>query len=104
MKRRDFLRYNACLYGGTLAGAAWIPELMADERVLEAAKSHLSAEKMIRVGCPAHNCGGRCLLKVFVREGVIVKIESDDRPRDSIEDPQLRACLLYTSPSPRDRG
>jgi hypothetical protein len=24
-------------------------------------------ERMVRVGCPAHNCGGRCLLRVFVR-------------------------------------
>ena len=93
MKRRDFLKYNALVAGGTLAGGSLVAELMADDRVLKAAQSHSSAEKMIRVGCPAHNCGGRCLLKVFVKEGVIVKIETDDRPNDSIEDPQLRACL-----------
>jgi len=89
MKRRDFLRYNALYTVGALAGGSFIAELMANESVLEAAQSLSSAEKMIRVGCPAHNCGGRCLLRVFVKEGVIVKIETDDRSGDSIEDPHL---------------
>ena len=48
---------------------------------------------MIRAGCPSHNCGGRCLLQVFVRDSVIVRIETDDRPGDTIADPQLRACV-----------
>jgi len=48
-------------------------------------------ERVIRVGCPAHNCGGRCLLLAHVRDGVITRLETDDRP-DSVADPQLRAC------------
>jgi len=52
-----------------------------------------SFDKMIRTGCPAHNCGGRCLLKAYVKDDVIVRIETDDRPGDGIENPQLRACL-----------
>jgi anaerobic dimethyl sulfoxide reductase subunit A len=51
------------------------------------------ADKVIRTGCPSHNCGGRCLLKVSVKDGKIIRIETDDRPGDTIEDPQLRACL-----------
>lgn len=51
------------------------------------------ADKIIRTGCPAHNCGGRCLLKVHIKDGKIIRIETDDRPTDSIEDPQLRACI-----------
>ena len=48
-------------------------------------------ERVVRVGCPAHNCGGRCLLLAHVRDGVITRLETDDRP-DSPADPQLRAC------------
>ena len=36
----------------------------------------------------SHDCGGRCVLKVHVHEGKIVRIETDDG-----EEPQLRACL-----------
>jgi anaerobic dimethyl sulfoxide reductase subunit A len=45
----------------------------------------------IRVGCPAHNCGGRCLLIAHIENGRIVHLETDDRP-DSLAAPQLRAC------------
>ncbi len=35
----------------------------------------------------SHDCGGRCVLKVHVEDGKIVRIESDEG-----EEPQLRAC------------
>jgi len=46
----------------------------------------------IRVGCPAHNCGGRCVLVAHVRNGRIIRLDADDRP-DSVAAPQLRACI-----------
>ena len=46
----------------------------------------------IRVGCPAHNCGGRCLLIAHVQDGRILRLETDDRP-DTLAAPQLRACV-----------
>jgi len=45
----------------------------------------------IRVGCPAHNCGGRCLLIAYIENGRITQLDTDDRP-DSLAAPQLRAC------------
>src|SRR5512144_1383040 len=47
--------------------------------------------RKIRVGCPAHNCGGRCLLIAHVQDGKILHLDTDDRP-DSLAAPQLRAC------------
>lgn len=41
--------------------------------------SHPS-ETLVRVGCPAHNCGGRCLLIAHVQDGVITRLDTDDRP------------------------
>jgi anaerobic dimethyl sulfoxide reductase subunit A len=54
-------------------------------------------EHRIRVGCPAHNCGGRCLLIAYVEEDAagrctITRLETDDRP-DVLEALQLRACV-----------
>jgi anaerobic dimethyl sulfoxide reductase subunit A len=50
-----------------------------------------TSPKTIRVGCPAHNCGGRCLLIAHVENGRIARLDTDDRP-DSLASPQLRAC------------
>jgi anaerobic dimethyl sulfoxide reductase subunit A len=51
----------------------------------------MKLQKTVRVGCPAHNCGGRCLLIAHIDKGVITRLETDDRP-DTVADPQLRAC------------
>lgn len=55
--------------------------------------SPADGERIVRVGCPAHNCGGRCLLVVQVQDGVITHISTDNRPTDTVADPQLRACV-----------
>ncbi len=52
----------------------------------------MPSTQIIRVGCPAHNCGGRCLLRAYVQDGRIVRLDTDDRP-DRPADPQLRACV-----------
>jgi anaerobic dimethyl sulfoxide reductase subunit A len=44
-------------------------------------------EKIIITTCNSH-CGGACILKVHVKNGVITRIETDDGA-----EPQLRACL-----------
>jgi anaerobic dimethyl sulfoxide reductase subunit A len=54
-------------------------------------KPNISPERIIRLGCPAHNCGGRCLLLAHVQDGVITRLDADDRP-DTLAAPQLRAC------------
>jgi len=44
-------------------------------------------EKTVLTTCP-HDCGGRCVLKAHVKDGVITRLETDDG-----EEPQLRACV-----------
>ncbi len=87
--RRCFLKWSAFL-GSSFASAF---PLGPNHSWLDVLQNAVSEDKVVRVGCPSHNCGGRCLLKVFVHDGVIYRIETDDRPSDALEDPQLRACL-----------
>lgn len=92
INRRNFLKWSAVFGGGILAPGGLI-SCLRELGLDETATLDVIREKMIRVGCPAHNCGGRCLLKTFVKDGVITRIETDDRPTDDISDPQLRACI-----------
>jgi len=43
--------------------------------------------KIVNTGC-CHDCGGRCVLKAHVKDGKIIRFETDNG-----EDPQLRACM-----------
>ncbi|XWX61695.1 molybdopterin-dependent oxidoreductase [Desulfitobacterium sp. AusDCA] len=40
-----------------------------------------------------HNCGGRCLNKALVVDGVIIRQKTDDTHEDSPDYPQQRGCL-----------
>jgi len=94
MSRRSFLRWGAAVGSSAAASRKLLGAFRRrdpNHALVEAAPT--TEERMVRVGCPSHNCGGRCLLRVTVRDGVIVRIETDDRPGDTVADPQLRACV-----------
>jgi len=44
-------------------------------------------QRIYTTACASH-CGGTCLMKVYVENGMITRIETDDE-----EEPQLRCCL-----------
>ncbi len=53
-------------------------------------KESLSSDNDVTIvptGC-CHDCGGRCVLKAHVKNGKIIRIETDDG-----DEPQIRACL-----------
>jgi anaerobic dimethyl sulfoxide reductase subunit A len=95
MSRRSFLRWSALVGGAAASSKKAVASLRRRRGVPQGPQLQgaLPADRMIRAGCPSHNCGGRCLLRVFVRDGRIVRIEGDDRPGDTLADPQLRACV-----------
>ncbi|MDO8834275.1 MAG: molybdopterin-dependent oxidoreductase, partial [Vicinamibacterales bacterium] len=94
LSRRCFLTLST-LAGGAALSARWFETLLAASGEPGPALDSLQGPgvRIIRTGCPAHNCGGRCLLRVHVRDGVIVRIDTDDRGTDTPESPQLRACV-----------
>ncbi len=93
LTRRCFLKWSllvgssvSTLSSSDLLGEAFGPAALQSPQAS-------GSERVVRTGCPAHNCGGRCVLKLRIKDDVIVGIETDDRPSDTIEDPQLRACI-----------
>jgi anaerobic dimethyl sulfoxide reductase, A subunit, DmsA/YnfE family len=61
------------------------------------ANAESSHAERIVLSSGAHNCGGRCLLRLHVSGGRIVRISSDEERPDSPSSPQLRACLRCRS-------
>ncbi len=84
LPRRDFLAWGVGVAGCFHASR---------HRHIALPQGVSGAHRVVRTACPAHNCGGRCLLKVTVEGGRIRRIEGDDRPGDGLGDPQLRPCL-----------
>ncbi|MBR5474135.1 MAG: molybdopterin-dependent oxidoreductase [Lachnospiraceae bacterium] len=58
----------------------------SDKIILEGKGEWISAECW-------HNCGGRCVNKVYVVDGVVIRQKTDDAHEDTIEMPQQRSCL-----------
>jgi anaerobic dimethyl sulfoxide reductase subunit A len=88
--RRCFLKWSL-LVGSSFLATFPLGDVIASEG--EPVRQGDTLTRVVRAGCPSHNCGGRCLLKVHVRDGVIVRIESDEGSADAVDAPQLRACL-----------
>ena len=51
-----------------------------------------------------HNCGGRCLVKVYVKDGEILRQKTDDITREDALNFQQRACLRGFSQQHQARG
>ncbi len=91
--RRCFMKMGALFAGGVAALGPVIGCTDSKQRIRLPGRLEKDGTVIVRAGCPAHNCGGRCVLKLFLKEGEIVRIETDDRVGDDIADPQLRACI-----------
>ena len=93
MDRRCFMKLSAVFAGG-LATLGSLAGCSGNKQPIRLpGKLDSDGLSIVRAGCPAHNCGGRCVLKLFIKDDQIVRIETDDRPDDEISDPQLRACI-----------
>lgn len=85
--RRAFLGWTAAL--STVAVAPDYGLKKVDDKV--AAEQREENGKWISAAC-WHNCGGRCLNKVLVKNGVVLRQKTDDTHPDSPNFPQQRGC------------
>ena len=97
--RRDFLK-------GSMAATAALAGLGAVSREsrLAAAEANVAPKehapivdgdeggKWIAAAC-WHNCGGRCMNKVLIKDGTVVRQKTDDTHPDSPDYPQQRGCV-----------
>ncbi|MGM0573202.1 MAG: dimethyl sulfoxide reductase subunit A, partial [Bacteroidota bacterium] len=93
MDRRCFMKMGAVFTSGVAAFGSLLGCTDDKQRIRLPGRIEKDGTVVVRAGCPAHNCGGRCVLKLYLKEGKIIRIETDDRPGDDISDPQLRACI-----------
>lgn len=88
LTRRSFLKWSAAV-GGVAAAAGG---LSFGLKTLEAdAQSDDSTGEWIASACWG-NCGGRCLNKAFVVDGIVTRQKTDDTHPDSPDFPQQRGC------------
>jgi anaerobic dimethyl sulfoxide reductase subunit A len=89
LSRRSFLKWT-----GALAGATAVAGGLSATGVSPLGATEVSAEpetQVIPTGC-SNNCGGRCVIRASVKDGVLTRIESDPDP-DTAEQLALRGCL-----------
>lgn len=89
LTRRNFLKGSAAAV--TALGLTGCSENKLVSISLSAAEKKEEG-KWITAAC-WHNCGGRCLNKALVVDGVVVRQKTDDTHEDSPDFPQQRGCL-----------
>ena len=93
INRRDFINICSLLGGGVILSGGLLSCIGRESKLPIELVEQKGDITIVRAGCPGHNCGGRCLLKLHIKDGIVIRIETDDRPNDSLADPQLRACI-----------
>lgn len=92
LSRRSFLRMTSMFTAGA-AAAVTLPGCgLAKVDAEQAAQLADQEGSWVTAAC-WHNCGGRCLNKAFVVDGVVTKMKTDDTHPDSPDNPQQRSCL-----------
>lgn len=95
MSRRGFLGAATAVAAGAVALSA---TGCAAESSVEAVDKHELPSDPAAEGTwvPAacwHNCGGRCVNKVMVKDGAVIRQKTDDSHEDSFDYPQQRGCV-----------
>jgi len=88
LNRRSFLKWNAAL-GGTAVLAKGGLSFGLEKSDKAAAQAD---EKIVWSACLV-NCGSRCPLRLHVRDGEIVRVETDDTGDAEYGTHQLRCCV-----------
>lgn len=89
INRRDVLKWCAAL--GGVAGLPLGLNLPFGLKKAEAKEPYGSKEQVVYSGCTV-NCGSQCTLRIFSKNGIISRVESDNS-EDNDHNRAIRACL-----------
>jgi anaerobic dimethyl sulfoxide reductase subunit A len=91
MQRRTFLKWSGAIGIPVIAGGIGTKMLVdrKEETKTVKAKDH---EKIIST-CSVNNCGGRCVIKAHVKDGVVIRVSTDTQESGDLSTPPLRACV-----------
>ncbi len=92
LSRRTFLKWSGALGGTAVLAGGLNFGLKATAPVVEQASTAAGEGQWITAAC-WHNCGGRCLVKAEVVDGVVRRVKTDDTHLDTPDFPQQRACV-----------
>lgn len=88
--RRDFLKAAALTAASVSVGQS--DNSLVDKSLIDKKINKDDEGQWITAAC-WHNCGGRCVNKALVKEGIVIRQKTDDTHSDSIDFPQQRGCL-----------
>lgn len=92
VSRRNFMKIGAAT-AALAAGSSLVScSRGSDESTTQEASDGEDEGIWVTAAC-WHNCGGRCLNKVLVKDGVVIRQKTDDTHEDSPDWPQQRGCL-----------
>lgn len=89
LSRRSFVQWTS-----VTAAMATLPMSRGlQARTAQNSNLHQKKEGVWKAAACWHNCGGRCVNKALVVDGVVERQKTDDTHADSPDFPQQRACL-----------
>lgn len=96
LTRRNFLKWGAVAAGATSLAGLTSCAPTTESGTEEGGEAQIQETGTWLTGACMNNCScehSRCLLRVYVEDGVPRKIRTDEEDEDTIEVPQRRACL-----------
>lgn len=91
MQRRTFLKWSGAIGVPVVLGGIGTKQLI-DRKETKVAVKKEPVETMVST-CSVTNCGGRCVIKAHVKDGVVVRVSTDTQKAGSLSAPPLRACV-----------
>lgn len=91
LSRRTFLKWSGALGGTAMLAGGFNFGFKKAETLLQEEPLPTEGGKWMTAAC-WHNCGGRCVNKAYVVDGIVVRQKTDDTHPDSPDYPQQRGC------------